>query len=113
MEKLPNKIELNYDDHDHDNNNDVNSTESDHKKAIDSSDKDDKVTFYRFLEDHPLYHSHHVMLLKDMQGWVPNFVGGALPRSDRGDREYYCSAMLAFFRPWRTCRANNVGCRMV
>ena len=40
MEKLPNKIELNYyyDD-------DVNGAESDNKKDIDSSD--DKVTFYR------------------------------------------------------------------
>jgi len=37
-----------------------------------------------------------------MQGWVPNFIGGALPRSDRGDREYYCSTMLTFFKPWRT-----------
>ena len=37
-----------------------------------------------------------------MQGLVPNFVGGAIPRSDRGDREYYCSTMLAFFKPWRT-----------
>ena len=37
-----------------------------------------------------------------MQEWVPNFVGGAIPRSDYGDREYYCSTMLAFFKPWRT-----------
>src|SRR6202050_5110874 len=49
-----------------------------------------------------LYISHHVMLLNDMQGWVPNFVGGALPRSDSGDRKYYCSTMLAFSKPWRT-----------
>ena len=41
-------------------------------------------------------------LLKDMDGWVPNFIGGALPRSDCGDREYYCSTVLSFFKPWRT-----------
>jgi len=64
VEKLPNKIEQNYYD------DDVNGTESDNKKDIDSDDKDDKVTFYCFLKDHPLYQSVHVMLLKDMQGWV-------------------------------------------
>jgi hypothetical protein len=37
-----------------------------------------------------------------MQEWVPNFVGGTIPRSDCGDREYYYSTMLAFFKPWRT-----------
>jgi len=36
------------------------------------------------------------MLLDDMHGWVPNFVGGAILRSDCGDREYYCSTMIAF-----------------
>jgi hypothetical protein len=49
-----------------------------------------------------LYHSVHVELLKDECEWVPNFIGGAIPRSDRGDREYYCSTMLTFFKPWRT-----------
>src|ERR1700688_4597783 len=32
-----------------------------------------------------LYITHHMKLLKDMDGWVPNFVGGALPRSDQKD----------------------------
>ncbi|KAK0494357.1 hypothetical protein EDD18DRAFT_1077573, partial [Armillaria luteobubalina] len=35
---------------------------------------------------------------------VPNFVGGMLPRKDKGDREYYCLAMLTFFRPWRSSK---------
>ncbi|KAF8876567.1 hypothetical protein BD779DRAFT_1385458, partial [Infundibulicybe gibba] len=35
-------------------------------------------------------------------GLIPNFVGKMLPRADQGDREYYCSAMLALFKPWRT-----------
>ena len=71
IKKIPHKIEQNYDDDD-----DVNGTEFENEKDIDSSGKDDKDTFYHFLEDHPLYHSHHVMLLKNIQGWVPNFVGG-------------------------------------
>ena len=33
---------------------------------------------------------------------IPNFVGGSLPRRDRGDREYYCATMLTLFKPWRT-----------
>src|SRR6202050_2735923 len=81
---------------------DINRAYADDENSIDSEDENDKLTFHCFLKDHPLYHSHHVTLLDDMQGWVPNFVGGAIPRSDRGDREYYCSTMLAFFKPWRT-----------
>lgn len=33
---------------------------------------------------------------------IPNFVGNTLPRHDQGDREYYCSTMLALFKPWRS-----------
>ena len=102
MEKIPHKMEQNYDDDDDDDDDDVKGIEFENEKVIDSSGKDDKDTFYHFLEDHPLYHSHHVMLLKDIQGWVPNFVGGAFPRSNCGDKEFYCSTMLAFFKPWGT-----------
>ncbi|KIM92271.1 hypothetical protein PILCRDRAFT_56974, partial [Piloderma croceum F 1598] len=81
---------------------DVNKAESDHESDIDSEDENNKLNFHCFLKDHPLHYSHHVTLLDDMQGWVPNFIGGAIPRSDCGDREYYCSTMLTFFKPWRT-----------
>ncbi|KAF8231101.1 hypothetical protein L208DRAFT_1143341, partial [Tricholoma matsutake] len=33
---------------------------------------------------------------------IPNFIGTTIPRCDQGDQEYYCSAMLTLFRPWRT-----------
>jgi hypothetical protein len=33
---------------------------------------------------------------------VPNFLPNTLPRSDRGDREYYCCTMLTLFKPWRS-----------
>ena len=81
---------------------DVDNTESDDENDIDdennidSEDENNIATFLCFLKDHPLHYSHHVTLLDDMQGWVPNFVGGAIPRSDRGDREYYCYSMLTF-----------------
>ncbi|KAJ7843726.1 hypothetical protein B0H13DRAFT_2410209, partial [Mycena leptocephala] len=33
---------------------------------------------------------------------IPNFMGGAVPRADKGDREYYCLTMMTLFKPWRT-----------
>jgi len=33
---------------------------------------------------------------------VPNILGGALPRSDSGDREFYYMTMLTLFKPWRS-----------
>ena len=53
-----------------------------------------------FLSSHPLSETHGVSLLKATQ--VPNFIGNTLPRHDQGDREYYCSTMLALFKPWRS-----------
>ena len=55
-----------------------------------------------FLEEHPLYETHCIEFNSKKQNIVPNFVGGSLPRSDRGDREYYCVTMLTLFKPWRT-----------
>ena len=96
IEKCPKKIEQNssYDDPDE--------TETDDEDDVDSDNEHNNVPFHRFLKDHPLHHSCHMTLLNDMQEWIPNFVGGAIPRSDCGDREYYCSTMLTFFKPWQT-----------
>ncbi|KAH7906416.1 hypothetical protein BJ138DRAFT_1016259, partial [Hygrophoropsis aurantiaca] len=58
--------------------------------------------YYKFLPDHPLYSSHHVRILLKGEGKVPNFVGGSLPRHDKGDQEYYASTMLTLFAPWRS-----------
>jgi hypothetical protein len=33
---------------------------------------------------------------------IPNFMGGAIPRADKGDREYYCMTMMPLFKPWRS-----------
>src|SRR6202047_314100 len=55
---------------------------------------------YPFLQNHPLYETHHVSISKS-KNLVPNFAGGSLPRCDRGDREYYCTTMLTLFKPWR------------
>ena len=53
-----------------------------------------------FLSEHPLAGTHGVRYLKKAR--IPNFVGNTLPHHDQGDREYYCSAMLALFKPWRS-----------
>jgi hypothetical protein len=41
-------------------------------------------------------------MLQDTLPRIPNFIPNTLPRPDHGDREYYCSTMLTFFKPWRT-----------
>ena len=81
---------------------DIDGSKSDDEIDVNSNNEKDDLTFYSFLKDHPLHHTYHVALLDDMQEWVPNFIGGAIPRSDCGDREYYCLTMLTFFKPWRT-----------
>ncbi|KAH7904613.1 hypothetical protein BJ138DRAFT_1138502 [Hygrophoropsis aurantiaca] len=58
--------------------------------------------FYKFLDKHPLHDTHHVRILVNSDGKVPNFVGGALPRHDKGDLDYYSCTMLTLFAPWRT-----------
>ncbi|KAH7903670.1 hypothetical protein BJ138DRAFT_972909, partial [Hygrophoropsis aurantiaca] len=58
--------------------------------------------YHKFTEDHPLHSTHHVRVLTKGEGNIPNFVGGSLPRHDKGDLEYYASTMLALFAPWRS-----------
>ncbi|KAI5885440.1 uncharacterized protein SCHCODRAFT_01050459, partial [Schizophyllum commune H4-8] len=58
-----------------------------------------------FLDTHPQHASHHVWCDPSKRHYiVPNFVGGSIPRSDQGDREYYCATMLTLFSPWRRGR---------
>jgi hypothetical protein len=63
--------------------------------------KDRKTQHYNFLSDHPQHETHHVTSNPKFLNNVPNFLGGSLPRRDRGDREYHCATMLALFKPWR------------
>ena len=59
---------------------------------------------YQFKEGHPNCETHAVFKLKNDKSYVLNFVGGTLPRRDKGDREMYCMVMSVLFRPggWRT-----------
>ncbi|OBZ67369.1 hypothetical protein A0H81_12737 [Grifola frondosa] len=58
---------------------------------------------YRYVEGHPLRSSHGVFLQRDYNNVVLDFVGGTLPRRDRGAQEEYYMTMLTIFRPmgWR------------
>ena len=49
-----------------------------------------------------MYETHYAEFDRNKIHIVPNFVGGSLPRQDRGDREYYCTTMLTLFKPWRS-----------
>ncbi|KAH8084929.1 hypothetical protein BXZ70DRAFT_900372 [Cristinia sonorae] len=54
-----------------------------------------------FSPEHPQCETHVVRLLAGKDSYVPNFIGGSLPRKDSGNREDYCATMLMFFKPWR------------
>ncbi|EIW54748.1 uncharacterized protein TRAVEDRAFT_130797, partial [Trametes versicolor FP-101664 SS1] len=58
---------------------------------------------HRFTAPHPLHKSHGVYLRSESSSYVLNFVGRALPRPDKGDREEYALTMLVLFYPsgWR------------
>lgn len=58
--------------------------------------------YVKFHPNHPQSHSHQVMLLEEENAYVPNFIGGPLPRKDAGSREEYCMTMLTLFKPWRS-----------
>ena len=50
---------------------------------------EDATNFHSFLPDHPQYLTYEVQCKPLSELVVPNFIGGTLPRSDQGDREYY------------------------
>ena len=48
---------------------------------------------FSFLSDHPQYKTHKLSWIRQDYGYIPNFVGGMLPRRDKGDQDYYCCTM--------------------
>ncbi|TFK62680.1 hypothetical protein BDN72DRAFT_776818, partial [Pluteus cervinus] len=56
---------------------------------------------YHYQGEHPLANSHKCRFISKHKERIPNFVGATLPRSDKGDREYYFLTMLVLFKPWR------------
>lgn len=63
---------------------------------------DDSDSWHHFQPEHPLSEQYHVKVVEESSELVPDFKGGPLPRSDKHDREFYCSTMLVLFKPWRS-----------
>src|ERR1700690_1137055 len=61
-----------------------------------------KKGLFTFLDFHPLHKTHGTRCVAEEKALIPNFVGATFPRCDQGDREYYCSAMMTLFKPWRS-----------
>ncbi|KAI0338079.1 hypothetical protein BDW22DRAFT_1298219, partial [Trametopsis cervina] len=59
--------------------------------------------YHRFQIEHPLHATHGVFISRGRRVLL-NFVGGTLPRRDRGDNEAFCRVMLTMFSPkgWRS-----------
>ncbi|KAJ7122696.1 hypothetical protein C8R43DRAFT_1090749 [Mycena crocata] len=59
---------------------------------------------HAFLPDHKSAFKTHTVVcdFRKLEKIIPNFIGGAVPRSDKGDREYYCMTVMTLFKPWRT-----------
>jgi hypothetical protein len=66
------------------------------------SKPDEYYKLASFSEEHPQCETHKVRLVKENEAKIPNFVGGILPRCDKGNHEDYCMVMLTLFKPWRT-----------
>ncbi|KAJ7461247.1 hypothetical protein FB451DRAFT_987086, partial [Mycena latifolia] len=69
----------------------------------DKIDKSKRPVRHAFLPKHDLFLSHSVICdFEKVSKMITNFIGGALPRSDKGDRAAYCMTMLVLFKPWRS-----------
>ncbi|KAF8988955.1 hypothetical protein BDZ89DRAFT_928379, partial [Hymenopellis radicata] len=65
----------------------------------DKSD-DDTIGKHYFADGHGLKNTHYVTYCSEEYSLIPNMTGGALPRRDQENRDYYCCTMLAIFKPW-------------
>ncbi|KAJ6574056.1 hypothetical protein B0H19DRAFT_933701, partial [Mycena capillaripes] len=65
--------------------------------------KTNKSSYHPFMPPHSLFRSHCATCNFDnIYTMIPNFIGGSIPRSDKGDRAAYCMTMLTLFKPWRS-----------
>ncbi|KAI0337026.1 hypothetical protein BDW22DRAFT_1340633, partial [Trametopsis cervina] len=76
---------------------DTDEPESNKKKVVETYN-----LLTPFQEDHPQCETHRVRIKNESDAFVPDFVGGILPRRDKGNREDYCMTMCTLFKPWRT-----------
>ena len=78
-------------------------SEEESEKDWEDTNLENIEKYQHFLLGHPLHETHKVICdMNKIDTIVPNILGGALPRSDSGDREFYCMTMLTSFKPWRS-----------
>jgi hypothetical protein len=89
------------------NSDDDSDWQSDDEDKIVVAKEKKKLKTYRnvrlpFVFGHALFNTHSVHCdFRKLSETIPNFIGGAMPRADKGDRDYYCMTMLTMFVPWR------------
>jgi hypothetical protein len=81
---------------------DLEDDEADELDVMSEKAENTSKTDHSFCRGHPQARTHEARMSKEDPLVVPTFLPNTLPRSDRGDREYYCCTMLTFFKPWRT-----------
>ncbi|KAF8211043.1 hypothetical protein K438DRAFT_1447843, partial [Mycena galopus ATCC 62051] len=64
-------------------------------KKMRTIDKRYRQTQHDFLPIHDAAYKTHTVHcdFRKLETMIPNFLGGALPRADKGDREFYCMTM--------------------
>lgn len=77
----------------------INSVKSDNDTHEFDYIDDEKCNF---IKDRPQNERHMARMKADYSLIVANFLGGSLPRADKGDCEYYACTMLTLFKPWRS-----------
>lgn len=77
-------------------------TDQEESEEVLTQSHDNTRVSYMFMKDHPRHKTQSVYLIPENKAKIPNFVGGILPRQDKGNREEYCTVMLMLFKPWRS-----------
>ncbi len=105
VKKVRSKGKAQHDESDSDNDVEEDMVQDDTPAEVQCSRLSDSV--FEFQPGHPQQRTHRVHLRAKSKWYILNFVGGTLPRRDRGDIESYCSTMLVLFAPqgWRTGRS--------
>ena len=57
---------------------------------------------HMLLEGHSQADTHGIKITMDNRLVVLNFIGGSLPRADKGNHKYYCCTMMTLFMPWQS-----------
>ncbi|KAF9025587.1 hypothetical protein BDZ89DRAFT_926527, partial [Hymenopellis radicata] len=65
-----------------------------------NEEEDSDVGKHYFADGHELKNTHYVICCSEDRSLIPNITGGALPRKDQENRDYYCCTMLSIFKPW-------------